>query len=295
METRQDIYARVTNTVIAQLEQGTRQWAKPWQGDHPAGSITRPLRWNGERYSGVNVLMLWASAEVNGYAAPLWVTYKQAEELGAHVKKGEHGSLVVYADRFKKKSERNGETVEESIPFLKSYVVFNAEQIEGLPERFYAAPVNKLAESERIERAERFIQATGARIEHGGMRACYWPDFDKISMPDFGMFRDAQGYYATALHELTHWTKAPARLDRKFEGERFRDKGYAREELVAELGAAFLCADLGITCQVRDDHASYIDAWLSVLKEDKRAIFNAASHAQRAADYLVGLQGQEVQ
>jgi antirestriction protein ArdC len=163
-----------------------------------------------------------------------------------------------------------------------------------LPEHYYAKPENPLPLSERIESADRFMTATGASISHGGNSAFYAPGPDRIQMPPFEAFRDKESYYATALHELTHWTKAKHRLDRSFEAKRFGDQGYAREELVAELGAAFLCADLGITPEIRDDHAAYLGHWLSVLKEDKRAIFSAAAHAQRAADFLQGLQPHSV-
>ncbi len=149
--------------------------------------------------------------------------------------------------------------------------------------------------SERIEQADRFMNATGATIQHGGNSAFYAPSRDLVQLPPFGAFKDKESYYATALHELTHWTKPKHRLDRDFSGKRFGDHGYAREELVAELGAAFLCAELGITPEIRQDHADYLGHWLTVLKEDKRAIFSAAAHAQRAADYLSGLQQRQEQ
>jgi antirestriction protein ArdC len=183
--------------------------------------------------------------------------------------------------------------VEREIPFMKGYTAFNVEQIDGLPAHYYAQPENPLPLSERIEHADRFLTSTGATIQHGGNSAFYAPSRDAIQLPPFEAFKDKESYYGTALHELTHWTKANHRLDRDFSGKRFGDHGYAREELVAELGAAFLCAELGITPEVRQDHADYLGHWLSVLKEDKRAIFSAAAHAQRAADYLAGLQQQQ--
>jgi len=295
-EDRKDVYTRVTERIIADLEKGTRPWMKPWQAAHPAGSITRPLRHNGIPYRGMNVLLLWAEAMEKGYAAPLWMTYKQAQELGANVRKGEKGSLVVYANSISKtETNDKGEDVEREIPFMKGYTVFNVEQVDGLAAHYYAAPVNPVALSERIEGVDSFMKATGATIHHGGNRAFYSPARDFVQMPEFAAFKDKESYYATALHELTHWTKAKARLDRDFSAKRFGDSGYAREELVAELGAAFLCADLGITPDIRDDHAAYLENWLTVLKEDKRAIFSAAAHAQRAADYLKGLQPQSAQ
>jgi antirestriction protein ArdC len=291
---RKDVYTRVTERVIADLENGIRTWMKPWSAKHTAGKISRPLRHNGTPYRGMNVLLLWGEAVAKGYAAPIWMTFKQALELDAHVRKGEHGSLVVYANSITKtEAGDNGEDVEREIPFMKGYTVFNVEQIEGLPAHYYAKTENPLPLSERIESADRFLTATGATIYHGGNSAYYAPARDIVQMPPFEAFRDKESYYATAMHELTHWTSHKSRLERSFDAKRFGDHGYAREELVAELGAAFLCADLGITPEIRDDHAAYLGHWLKVLKEDKRAIFSAAAHAQRAADFLNGLQPKQ--
>ena len=286
-----DIYTRVTEKIIADLENGVRAWMKPWRVSHTAGKITRPLRHSGTPYQGVNVLLLWAEAAANGYAAPIWMTYKQATTFGAHVRRGERAAMVVYADRFKKTEiDETGAETEAEIPFLKAYSVFNVEQIEGLPPHYYAQAESPLPLSDRISSAQEFLACTGADIRHGGNMAFYTQDADRIQLPAFESFQDAESYYATALHELTHWTKHPARLNRDFGRKRFGDEGYAHEELVAELGAAFMCADLGITPVVRDDHAAYLQHWLAVLKGDKRAIFSAAAHAQRAADYLAQLQ-----
>jgi antirestriction protein ArdC len=219
------------------------------------------------------------------------MTYKQALELKAQVRKGEHGALVVYADRVTKtETGENGEAVEREFAFMKGYTVFNVEQIDGLPAHYYAHPVNPLPACDRMSLAEEFITGTGAAVHHGGNQAYYAPARDSIQLPPFEAFKDRESYYGTALHELTHWTRHPSRLDRDFGRQRFGDPGYAREELVAELRAAFLCADLGITPEPRDDHAAYLGHWLEVLKADKRAIFRAAAHAQRAADFLHGLQ-----
>lgn len=294
--TRQDIYTRVTSQIALQLEKGVRPWIKPWSVEHAAGRITRPLRHNGIPYRGVNVLLLWGESLEKGYAAPLWMTYKQSQELGAQVRKGEHGSLVVFADRFTKtETNDQGEAVEHAIPFMKGYTVFNVEQIEGLPAHFYAQPVNPLPLSERIEHADSFVTATGAAIHHGGNQAFYAPSRDMIQLPPFEAFKDKESYYSTALHELTHWTRHDTRLARDFGRQRFGDEGYAREELVAELGSAFLCADLGITPDIREDHAAYLGHWLKILQNDKRAIFSAAAHAQRAADFLQQLQPPQAQ
>lgn len=289
-----DIYAHVTNKIVEELENGVLPWTKPWNAEHAAGRITRPLRHNGTPYNGINILMLWSAALDNGYTAPYWLTYKQAKELGAQVRKGEQSSLVVYANTFKKTEEdENGDEVEHNIPFLKSYSVFNAEQIDGLPDNYTALAEPVLDPVQRIKHADEFFENTGADIRHGGNRAYYNISQDYIQMPPFEAFRDAESYVATLAHENTHWTRHKTRLDRDFGREKWGDEGYAREELVAELGAAFLSADLKITPELRDDHAPYIASWLKVLKNDKRAIFQAAAHAQRAVDYLHSLQEQE--
>jgi antirestriction protein ArdC len=290
-ESRKDVYTRVTERIISDLEQGVRTWLKPWSVEHAAGRISRPLRHNGTPYRGMNILLLWGEAVAKGYAAPIWMTYKQAQEIGGQVRKGEHGSLVVYANSITRtETNDKGEDIEREIPFMKGYTVFNVEQVDGLPAHYYARPENPLPLSQRIENADRFMTATGAVINHGGNMAFYAPARDVIQLPPFEAFKDKESYYATALHELTHWTRHEKRLSRDFGRQKFGDEGYAREELVAELGAAFLCADLGITPEIRDDHAAYLGHWLKVLKEDKRAIFSAAAHAQRAADYLCSLQ-----
>lgn len=290
-----DIYQKVTDRIVAALEEGVRPWMKPWNAEHAAGRIVRPLRHNGVPYQGINVVMLWMASVEKDYAAPLWMTFRQARELGGHVRKGEKGETVVYADRMKRTEvdEATGEEASFEIPFMKGYSVFNVEQIEGLPERFYALAESVLDPVQRIDRAEAFFAGTGADIRHGGNRAYYTSGEDRVQMPPFETFRDEVSYYATLAHECVHWTKPAHRLDRDFGRKKWGDEGYAMEELVAELGAAFLSADLGLTPEVRDDHAAYIGSWLKVLKDDKRAVFSAAAHAQRAADYLHGLQRQE--
>jgi len=294
-EDRKDVYERITERIIADLEKGVRPWAQPWKsGD--GGGFKRPLRHNGLPYSGINTLMLWSIAFERSYENRIWMTFKQAEELQAHVRKGEKGSLVVYANRITKtETIEAGEEVEHEIPFLKGYTVFNVEQIEGLPEHYYAKPPPVFQDAVcRIDHAEQFFAATGADIRQRGGRAFYRQDDDFVQVPPIEAFPEAEEFYSTLAHEITHWTKHPNRLTRDFGRKSWGDEGYAIEELVAELGAAFLCSDLEITPgggeDVREDHASYIASWLKVLKGDKRAIFAAASHAQRAADYLHGLQ-----
>lgn len=286
-----DIYQKVTSKIIADLEQGELTWLKPWSAGNTEGRITKPLRHNGKPYSGINVLMLWGAALEAGHFSPFWMTFRQAKELGAHVRKGEKGSAVVYASTITRTEEQeDGSAEERSIPFMKEYCVFNASQIEGLPDHYYAKPAPVIDPAQRIDHAEGFFRATGADIRHGGNSAHYSGGTDHVQMPVFESFRCPEAYYATLAHELTHWTKHKSRLDRDLGRKRWGDEGYAREELVAELGAAFLCADLALTPEPGTDHAAYIQSWLKVLREDKRAIFAAAAHAQRASDYLHTLQ-----
>jgi antirestriction protein ArdC len=289
---RADVYQKITDRIVAELERGVRPWMKPWNAGNGEGRIARPLRANGIAYRGINVLMLWSEAIDRAYASPIWMTFKQASELKANVRKGEHGSLVVYADKITRKETdgRTGEEAEREIPFMKGYTVFNVEQIDGLPEHYYAKPLPPAETVPRIALAEAFFAATNANVVHGGGRACYVPRTDNVHMPCIDFFRDSASYYATLAHEMTHWTKHESRLNRDFGRKRYGDEGYAMEELVAELGSAFLSADLDLTPEIREDHAAYIGSWIKALKEDKRAIFTAASQAQRAADFLHGLQ-----
>lgn len=289
--TKADVYTRVTDKIIASLEAGTRPWMQPWQ----AGAGAQfPLRGNGQPYRGVNVLLLWAESVERGYRASTWMTYKQAAEHGAHVRKGEKGAMVVYADTIHRtETNDKGEDVERAFGFMKAYTVFNVEQIEGLDAGLY--PVDAVDDGgqavDLIEHAEDFFTRTGAAFRHGGNSAFYAPGPDVIQLPPVQAFKDAESYTATKAHELIHWTGHQDRMAREF-GKRYGDRAYAFEELVAEMGAAFLCADLAIAPELRTDHADYLASWLEVMKEDKRAIFAAASHAQKAMDYLHGLQAK---
>lgn len=290
---KQDLYTRITNRILAELEKGCRPWLKPWNAEHAAGRITRPLRHNGTPYRGINILNLWIAATTSGYNCPIWFTYKQAKELGAQVRKGEKGELVVFASKITRtEATPQGEETERKIPFLKGYTVFNVEQIDGLPSHFTAPAAPTLDPVQRIAHAESFFANTKADIRHGGNQAYYVPSRDFVQMPPFESFHDAESYYATLAHEMTHYTGHSSRLDRQFGRKRWGDEVTAAEELVAELGSAFLSADLGLTPEPREDHASYIENWLRVLKNDKRAIFTAASYAERAAAFLHGLQPQ---
>lgn len=288
---KRDLYQDVTDRIIAELEAGRLPWVRPWT---TSGATALPCNaQTGNDYSGVNVILLWLTGGVMGYETQRWVTFKQALALGGAVRKGEKGTTVVYADRFIPKKERErakqaGEAA-QAVPFLKRYTVFNVAQCDGLPEHLYQGEPAP-AEHARDDAAEALIAATGARIKHGGNGAFYTPASDMICLPHMGAFHGSADYYATALHELVHWTGASHRLDRNLKNG-FGSKDYAREELVAEMGAAFLCAPLGFEPQAR--HSDYIASWLQVLKDDKRAIFKAASAATKAAEFVKGFAAQE--
>jgi len=212
------------------------------------------------------------------------------QALGAQVRKGEHGATVVYYGDSSKTvhDETSGEDREQAFRFLKTYTVLNTAQIDGLPEHYHHIP-EPAPEIERIAAAEAFFASIPATVNHGGDRAYYIPSADRIQLPPFAAFHDAHGYYATRGHETVHWTRHESRLDRSFGREKWGDEGYAREELVAELGAAFLAADLGLTIEPRPDHASYIASWVKVLRNDTQAIVHAAAHAERGLAYLYQL------
>jgi antirestriction protein ArdC len=223
---RVDVYTRVTNQIVAELERGVRPWLKPWNAEHAAGRISRPLRHNGDPYQGINVLMLWASAEMAGFHCPHWLTFQQAQQLGGFVRKGEHGSPVVFASTIKRsETTEEGAEIEAEIPFLKEYTVFNACQVEGLPERFYELASPPLESMERIEQVEAFFANTKADIRTGGTRAFYALEPDYVQMPPFECFKDAESHAATLAHELTHWTRHSSRLDRDLGRKRWGDAG----------------------------------------------------------------------
>lgn len=290
---RADFYARITDRIVADLEKGVRPWMKPWSAANRTGRITRPLRHNGEPYSGLNVLLLWSESVTHGYVSPTWITFKQALQLNGAVRKGETGTTVIYASRFtKSETDSNGGEVERDIPFLKAYTVFNVAQIDGLPDEYYGATTPVFDPVERIEHADAFFRNTGALVRHGGNQAFYSPVTDHIQMPAFESFKDAASYVATLGHEHIHWTARSGRVGRDLSRYTKDKTERCREELLAELGSCFLCADLGIVPELepRSDHASYLASWLALLANDKRAIFQAAAHAQRAVNYLHSLQ-----
>jgi len=238
-QARPDLYARVTDAIVADLEAGVRPWVKPWSADPLSGRVSRPLRACGLPYSGVNVLLLWSEAAACGYASSTWMTFHQALALGGQVRRGAHGATVVYANRIRRtEMGRDGADVERSIPFLKAYTVFNVEQIDGLPAEFQAPPPARPTPERRIPRAHAFFAATGARIRYGGDQAYYALDRDYVQVPFEAAFPDIEDFYATLAHECVHWTRHPTRLDRDFGRRRWGDTGYAREELVVRRGGA---------------------------------------------------------
>jgi antirestriction protein ArdC len=280
-----DIKQHVTDTIVAQIEAGTPPWRKPWTGD--AAGACFPLRHNGEQYKGINILMLWATAYVKGYNSARWMTFKQALELGGCVEKGQKATKSVFYGSLERKDENaaEGEEGKRKIRFAKTNNVFNADQIDGLPEEYYVRPEppRDLGTVEDPS-LEAFFEASGAEIVTSDKpQAYYSPAKDHIHMPPIQTFYDASGYYATKAHELTHWVCGEPRL--ATQKANVTKKEYAFDELVAEIGACFLCVQLGVEPQF-DQSAAYIEKWLEALKSDKDMIFKAAAEAQKALDYI---------
>lgn len=270
------IYDTITNNIIAELEKGAAPWVKPWRADSTADHNLVSKK----PYSGINRLILGMAGL--SYTSNTWATYKQISEAGGHVRKGEKGTHIVFFKPVTKETRTaTGEIETESYAVLKSYCVFNADQCEGLELPTVEKPAT---EFEPLDHVEQRIIKTGAVIGHGGDAAFYAPSQDRIQMPNKTAFASPANYYATVLHELVHWTSAKHRLDRDLSKGRFGNPAYAFEELVAELGAAFLCQDHGIDGDLR--HAGYIGSWLKALRNDSTAIFKAAALAQKAADYI---------
>lgn len=268
------IYDSVTNRIIEQLENGTTPWIKPWIGgsNEDKNAITK------KPYQGINRLILGMS----GYSNPIWASFKQWSDLGGTVKKEEHGTKIVFYSKVNKKEIKVNDTRPDLLAYnlLKTYYVFNADQIEGIE---IEKPTPIISNFNPVPALEDRVIKTGANIKHGGGRAFYMPATDSITMPEKDTFLTESHYYGTLLHELTHWSGSQSRLDRT-KGKRFADTAYAFEELVAEMGAAFLCADYGIQGELQ--HSNYIASWLKCLKEDNKAIFNAAALAQKAANFI---------
>ncbi|BBD01464.1 ArdC family protein [Sphingobium sp. YG1] len=284
---RASLYDEVTARIIAELEGGRLPWVQPWSAAAcPVPGLPRNAL-TGRCYSGVNVLILWIEVIARSHPSQGWLTFRQAQEAGGCVRKGERGTTIVYADRFTPEAEKvrareSGEDA-RTVPFLKRFTVFNVSQCEGLRPDLAPEPV-PLPEREIVPVAEEVITASGVDFQVGGDKAFYVPSLDYVQVPPQPAFFEQVNYYRTCLHELTHATGHPSRLNREMTSG-FGSKDYAREELIAEMGSAFLCAALGIVPTVR--HADYIGAWLEVLRENNRAIFRAASAATRAADWLL--------
>jgi antirestriction protein ArdC len=278
------LYESVTNNIIADLESGIAPWVKPWRNGNtggilPMNAVTR------RSYNGINIPILWNAQLTNGYKTASWMTYRQALELGAQVRGGEKSTHVIFTKQLNVKDEETDQ--EKKIGMLKAYSVFNVAQIDGVP-----APKIGLVEETPDQKRDHvltFIAATKADIRIGGDRACYVPALDFICLPPEQAFKSREHFLATTLHECGHWSGHKSRLDRDLRS-RFNEKAYAAEELIAELTAAFLCAYLGITGELR--HADYIATWISLLKEDDRAIFTAASKASQAANFLRAFSGE---
>jgi len=271
------VYQEVTDSIIKQLENGAMPWIKPWATDSTADKNMVSQK----AYQGVNRLILGLSSMVNGYEAPVWASFKQWQSIGANVRKGEKGTKIVFYSPVTKENKATGDS--ESYNLLKTYYVFNASQVDGVT---IQAPTVPDKPFNAIQAAEERIKLTGAVITHGGDSAFYAPSVDKINVPHKASFLTESNYYATVFHELTHWSGHETRCNRNLKG-RYGNPLYAFEELVAEMGAAFLCQDYRIAGELR--HAGYIESWLKVLKEDSRAIFKAAALAQKAVDHINGL------
>lgn len=283
---KRDIQQEVADKIIEMLEAGTKPWEKPWQ----AGPVCLPLRANSLPYRGINIVILWMSANANGYTSPYWMTYRQAAALGGQVRGGEKGTGIIKYGTYEKKDageEPTADSEEDTTRrYLRAYTVFNADQIDGLAESFYpkVAPIGEL--NQRIRVVDDWLTTVGATVVHGGDRACYLPAPDAIRMPEFNVFRDSELYYSTLQHELIHWTRHPERLNRDFGCKKWGDEGYALEELAAEFGSCFLGAIFGFRPDHIDRHASYIASWSKAIRNDKRFLFTACAHAQKAVDFL---------
>ncbi|MGL4859495.1 MAG: ArdC family protein [Enterobacteriaceae bacterium] len=279
-KTKHDIYQTVTDSIIEALEMGVKPWVCPWKRNGAMSGIPSNFA-TGAAYSGMNIMLLWFSAAKQGFNDSRWLTYKQAQEQGAQVRKGERGTVGIFYKTLEKEDEA-GEI--EKIPMIKAFTVFNVAQIDGLSLNEEEATSQPVVEFDPLPQVETLFQRTGANITERGQQAFFRPATDEIWLPERHLFADAANFYATGLHELVHWSGAKSRLDREMKG-RFGSEEYAFEELIAELGSAFLMADLCVVGEVQ--HESYIASWLKSLKGDKRYIFKAASAASKAHRYLM--------
>jgi len=292
---KQSLYQEVTDKIIAELEAGRVPWVQPWGSAGINASLGLPQNAaTGRKYSGINILILWGAVTERGFTGQRWLTFRQALGLGGHVRKGEKGTTVVYADRFipngeRARAEEAGEEP-EAIAFLKRFTVFNTDQCEDLPAEASAAAPPPLLENLILPEAEALIRATGADIRIGGDRAFYVPSADFIQVPPPSAYFEPINWHRTVFHELGHYSGHSSRLNRDLSGA-FGSAAYAREELVAEMTGAFVCAALSIVPTVR--HADYLGSWLEVLREDNRAVIRAASAASKATDYLLAFRSSD--
>ena len=290
-----DLHQQITDQIVRALETTTDDFVMPW---HRAAATGHPVNATSQRrYNGINAISLWVAAMNVGYATPEWATFKQWRDTGAQVRKGEKASLIVFYKTFtpstgKAEAISSADTEAPDRRFLaKPSWVFNAAQVDGYEA---AIPIERPQTLfERISTAEHAIRAADANIRYGGSRAYYDRLTDHIQIPEAGDFIGSptstpqEAFYSTIFHELAHWTGSEPRLNRE-KGARFGDKPYAFEELIAELSAAMSCAEFGISCTPRLDHAHYLNSWLKVLKDDKRAIFTAAAAASAATSFIKG-------
>ena len=278
---KRDLYAEVSTRIVAELEAGAAPWVRPWSStagaNMPCNAVTnRP-------YSGCNVILLWLARD-RGWPTPRFLTFKQAIEAGGNVRKGEHGTKVIFVKQLQIRDGDGEETETRLIPMLQEYTVFNCAQCEGLPDRVLTLGEVKVRNpDERDPTIDSFLVCSGAGIREGFGEAYYAPGSDFISLPRFEAFKSAAHFYGTAFHELGHWTGHKSRLDRDLR-HRFGERAYAAEELVAELCAAFLSAEFSIDGDLR--HSGYIQTWIGLFRADNRAFFTACNKAQAAADYL---------
>ena len=288
-----DIAASITATILDKLEAGTKPWVQPWRG----APVSRPLRHCGSVYRGINTLMLWMAAQAGGYASPYWMTYRQAELLNGQVRKGEKASHAVLYKTIPARDVRDGDgSIDNDNDdtrtrrLLRGFAVFNADQIDGLSARYYPIAADNAPMPEGFHRPqlEAFFERVPAQVRHNGSQAYYNLTRDEIVLPPLSCFSSYDAYFATRAHETAHWSGHKSRLDRQF-GKRFGDQAYAFEELVADMTSAILGALLGLPEAQLDNHASYLANWVKVLKNDKNAILTAASQADIAVDYIIGL------
>lgn len=288
-----ELFERVTLQIVNAIEAGAGDFQMPWhRWGQASGSPINAV--SGRSYRGINTLLLWASSELAGFPTGRWATYRQWASAGAQVRKGETSTAVVFwktAANDKRSTDQGDDKHRAGARFIaRVYSVFNAAQVDGADQ---SHPPLVLTPGERIASAEAYFSSLGATLRYGGDRACYVPIADEIRMPQFEQFRDAEGFYSVLGHEHVHWSGADHRLARDLKG-RFGTDAYAIEELVAELGSAFLAAHLGLAVEPRADHAAYLASWLRVLREDSRAILTASAKAQEAVDFLTSLANAEI-